>query len=213
MIEQVFSISDVPRIFALAFVELALSADNALMITLLSRSLPEHLRSRALWIGASSAIVLRAASLLRVSLLFEYLWLQWIGAGYLLYVAIRHFLPKKEGSSIKPPASFWRTVVLIEFYDLLFSLDSVIAGVAFINADLSKLWVVYLGGLIGLIAIRFAAHLFDKLITLFPRLETSAYLMIAVIGLHLIVHFPSPLFWTLLGLLFLLGFLKPKAVQ
>jgi predicted tellurium resistance membrane protein TerC len=69
MIEQSFAFADIPRIFTLVFLEILLSADNAIVLGVLSRSLPPHLRKKALFIGVASAFVLRAGALLGVALL------------------------------------------------------------------------------------------------------------------------------------------------
>lgn len=210
-----FAVSDIPRVFTLAFLEMLLSADNAVVLGVLSNALPVPLRRKALFIGVASAFFLRALALFLVAYLLEYTWIQLVGAAYLLYLCIRYFM--KKGESVHPPKSysFWKTVLLIELLDLVFALDSIIAGVAFIDASLSKLWIVYVGGMIGLLGMRYAANLFGSLLDRFPHLESSAYLMVGWVGLKLgasSLHWPLPafLFWSVIALLFLLGFFRPK---
>lgn len=96
---------------------------------------------------------------------------------------------------------------------MVFALDSIVAGVAFIDSSLSKLWIVYIGGMIGLLGMRYAADLFSRLIDRFPRLESSAYLMVGWIGVKLGLStfewpIPSPIFWGMIAFLFILGFFK-----
>jgi len=50
-----------------------------------------------------------------------------------------------------------------------------------------KLWVVIVGGMLGVILMRVAAAMFIRLLERFPRFETSAYLLVCVIGLKLVV--------------------------
>lgn len=92
--------------------------------------------------------------------------------------------------------SFWMAVAVIELTDIAFAVDSILAAMAFIPAvpkDLPpdstnpKLWVVVAGGFIGLMLMRVAAVMFIKLLERFPRFETSAYLLVIVIGLKLLV--------------------------
>jgi predicted tellurium resistance membrane protein TerC len=100
-----------------------------------------------------------------------------------------------------------------------------------------KLWVVVAGGMIGVILMRFAAVVFIKLLERFPRFETSAYLLVIVIGLKLCLdwyfnrrpadvppgtewHGPldfhsvrSPAFWTfwaLMAICFAIGFIPKR---
>ena len=222
---QTFELSDVPRVFFLTFLEILLSADNAIVLGLLASHLPNALKAKALYIGTVSAFVLRAISILLISYLIEYDWIQILGAAYLLYLSFHYFYKKRKSPTHAINRSFWKTVILIELFDLAFSIDSILAGIAFIGTSSmttlgSKIWIVYVGGMMGLLGIRYAAHLFSSILHRFPGLETSAYLMIGWIGLKLAYHtLPYPpsfyfdfVFWTVLVLLFLIGLLRRKPV-
>jgi YkoY family integral membrane protein len=96
----------------------------------------------------------------------------------------------------KAKAAFWPTVFVIEMTDIAFAVDSIVAAIGVVGppppdhpAHLShpKLWVVILGGFLGVILMRFAAVLFIKLLERFPRFETAAYLLVVVIGLKLCI--------------------------
>jgi len=207
---MVFEFSDLFLLAALFFIEIALSADNAIVLGVLTHALPAPLRNKALYIGVGSAFFLRAGALFIVSWILSSAWLELLGAAYLLYLALSHFL-KKTSAKPTPPASFWKTVFLIEFFDLAFALDSIIAGVAFI-ANPSKLWIVYAGGMLGLLTVRYAAHFVSRLIDRFPRLSDCAYLLIILIAvklaLSLFAPMPAYIFWPLFALILLFGFLK-----
>ena len=92
-------------------------------------------------------------------------------------------------------AHFWPTVFVIELTDIAFAVDSILAAIAMVgspppghppDAFHPKLWVVILGGLLGLVLMRFAARIFIVLLEKFPRFEVSAYLLVIVIGLKLL---------------------------
>jgi YkoY family integral membrane protein len=90
-------------------------------------------------------------------------------------------------------AGFWSTVAVIELTDIAFAIDSILAAIALVgttpvghSGPHPKLWVVMVGGMLGVILMRFAAVLFIKLLDRFPRFETSAYLLVTVIGLKLV---------------------------
>lgn len=221
MMEFTFSWNDIPKVFFLALIELLLSADNAVVLGVLSSRLPEDLRKKALYIGSFSAVVIRAFLLLGIAFFIQYRWIQILGALYLLYLSFRYF-QRKHNKPLSLPSSyqFWKTVFFIEMFDVFFAIDSVLAGVAFLNPNdpvyfASKLWIVYLGGVIGLIGIRFAAHFLSLCIHRFPNMEMQAHLMIGWVGLKLIAEILpishsciDPVFWAVLALLFSLGFLK-----
>ncbi len=224
MFEQTFDLLDLARVGFLALLEILLSADNAIVLGILVRHLPERLRKRALFIGVVSSLIIRAAALFAVSLLLQAAWIQCIGGLYLLYLAVSHFRSKskpKTHADVPTTGSFWKTVLLVELYDLAFAVDSIIVAVAFVSAIPSvgpvnpKLWIVYVGASIGILFIRLAANWFSSLIDCFPRMETAAYLMIGWIGLKLslqpLTGFYEPLFWSVLTILFAIGFTKKKS--
>lgn len=222
MFDQSFAVSDVPKIFFLAFLEMILSADNAIVLGILAARLPEKLRKKALYIGSVSAFFIRAFALLIFSFLLQYRLVQIIGAAYLFYLSIQYFFKTgKKKSVVEGKNSFWKIVILIELFDIIFAIDSILAGVAFISTNdpyqfYSKIWIVYVGGMIGLLGIRYAAHLFSSILKIFPKMELTAHLMIGWIAIKLVYElFPHSqifevVFWVVLALLFLFGFVKKE---
>ncbi|HEY7088974.1 MAG TPA: hypothetical protein VH518_12845, partial [Tepidisphaeraceae bacterium] len=84
---------------------------------------------------------------------------------------------------------FWPTVVVIELTDIAFAVDSIVAAIGVVgpapnglSGPHPKLWVVLVGGFLGVVVMRFAAVLFIRLLERFPRFETAAYLLVIVIG-------------------------------
>ena len=217
MFGQTFDLIDIFRILCLAFLEILFSADNAIVLSLITRSLPSHDRQKALFIGFFSALMFRMMAIVSIFWLLQFQWIQIVGALYLLYVSVRHFFHKGE-PSFSQSRGFWKTVFLIEMFDLLFAFDSIIAALAFIGSIPSspsthpKLWIVFVGALLGMIVIRFAAKWIGDLIERFPRLEKTGYLMIGWIGLKLLINSTvsglsfEPIFWPVLAILVILGF-------
>ena len=87
------------------------------------------------------------------------------------------------------------TVVVIELTDIAFAVDSILAAIALVGAPPAdhpesafhpKLWVVIIGGLLGIMLMRVAAAMFIRLLDKFPGFELSAYLLVIVIGLKLL---------------------------
>src|SRR5205823_11523228 len=81
-------------------------------------------------------------------------------------------------------AGFWATVIAVEFADMAFSIDNILAAVALSP----KLWVVLAGVFIGILAMRFVAGIFVKLIEKFPILAQIAYVLVGAIGLQLVAE-------------------------
>jgi YkoY family integral membrane protein len=174
-------LQDLIAVGFLVFMEGVLSIDNALVLAMMVRHLPEKERKRALTYGIYGAFGFRVLSLFLLNLLMKSAWIKIVGGGYLLYLAGKHFLTgddQEEGVGTGAAKAFWGTVLTVELMDIAFSVDSILASVAVSP----KLWVVATGGVLGIIMMRFAASLFVKLLEKFPGFETTAYVLITIIG-------------------------------
>ncbi|MBF5059971.1 TerC family protein [Candidatus Neptunochlamydia vexilliferae] len=223
MLDQTFALIDIPRLITLIFLEGILSLDNALAIAIIVRGLPTQLRQKALFIGLASSIILRAFGVLSAAYLIQLYWVQLLGGAYLFYLALAHILSKRRAELRTPRfRSFWGTVVRIELTDFIFAVDSILAGLALVGVSFHhhelppKIWIVYIGGISGLIMMRFAAGFFTHLIDRFPRLELGAHLTVGWVGLKLLIEvllkglptWAEPIFWTGIIASFAFGFLK-----
>lgn len=188
-----------------------LAADNALVLAIMVKHLPKTQRKKALFYGLLGAFVLRFGSLFIISFLVDVWWVQAIGAAYLLMMSIRHLYTKLRAKDdpdektlleVEPQkevskASFWMTVAKVEFADLAFAVDSILAAVALAVAlpktglgqigslDAGQFTVVLAGGMIGLIIMRFAANVFVDLLNKKPGLEVAAFIIVGWVGVKL----------------------------
>lgn len=182
-----------------------LAADNALVLAIMVKHLPPEQRKKALFYGLAGAFVLRFGSLFIISFLVDVWQVQALGAAYLLFIAIKHIYDKvkkgEEHDDIHEPeakgSGFWMTVVKVEFADLAFAVDSILAAVALAvvlpatplpnvgSLDGGQFAVIFAGGMIGLIIMRFAANLFVELLHNRPGLEIAAFVIVGWVGVKL----------------------------
>ncbi|HEY8665081.1 MAG TPA: hypothetical protein VIL86_00380 [Tepidisphaeraceae bacterium] len=284
---QTFEPHDLLIVALLIVLEGVLSIDNALVLGLLAKRLPKSLQRKALTYGLIGAFVFRFLAIATAAWLLQWRIVKLLGGGYLLYVAIKHFIfggndesharlevdesghpaiieaetratpaePAGSASAGAIPAArlspvelkrargraFWSAVIVIELTDIAFAVDSIVAALGLVatapadhpaDAPHPKLWVILLGGMAGVILMRFAAILFIKLLEKFPRFETSAYLLVIVIGGKLVIdwmfnskenphrmdfhNYVDPafwVFWILMLLCFVVGFVPRKSAD
>jgi YkoY family integral membrane protein len=189
-----------------------LAADNALVLAVMVKHLDEEKRKKALFYGLAGAFIFRLASLFIISFLVDVWQVQAIGALYLLYIAVSNIVKfvRRRGkteeeiaaASDKPvkKSGFWATVIKVEVADIAFAIDSILAAVALAVAlpasgireiggmDGGQFIVVFLGGFIGLVLMRFAANFFVKLLHSRPSLEVAAFVIVGWVGIKLLVH-------------------------
>lgn len=210
-----------------------LSADNALVLAVIAKHLPEDQKKKAINYGIIMAFFFRFAALFAISFIANVWQVQAIGAAYLLYLGLKHVIQArfgKENENIREEVEeesagkgFWPTVGKIGLADLAFAIDSILAAVAialglpdsplddFGGMDGGKFIVVVLGGVAGLILIKYAATWFVQLLDQRPALETTAYAIVAWVGVKLAVitlahddigvldhDFPHSTVWTMI---------------
>ena len=183
-------ITDILIVVNIILLEVLLSVDNAAVLATMVKTLKPKDQKRALTYGIIGAYVFRGLALISASILVKFLWLKIIGGLYLIYLAYKSLASKSEGGNPKPISiaflsPFWSTVVAIELADLVFSIDNVFAAVAFTD----NLWLICGGVFVGIIAMRFAANGFVKLIEKYPMLEKVAYWVVGLLGVKLIASY------------------------
>ncbi len=188
-------------ILNLILIESLLSVDNAAVLATMVMDLPKEQRDKALKYGIFGAYFFRGICLVFASYLVKVIWLKALGGIYLMYLTFSYFrskqtettaddtLNKQESKIYKMTVgalgTFWSTVAMVEVMDLAFSIDNVFAAVAFTD----NLWLIMIGVFIGILAMRFVAQSFVKLIEKFPFLESTAFIVIGILGIKLVVSF------------------------
>lgn len=183
----------------LILIESLLSVDNAAVLATMVMDLPVQQRKRALKFGIIGAYLFRGICLLLATYLVKIWWLKAVGGLYLVYLVLDWWLKRRKKKSGKAAlhkedswlykatvgrlGNFWAVVVSVEIMDLAFSMDNVFAAVAFSN----NILIILCGVFIGILAMRFVAQGFVKLMERYPFLEGSAYLVIGVLGLKLVL--------------------------
>lgn len=231
-----------------------LAADNAVVLAVMVKHLPGHQQKKALFYGLIGAFIMRFGALFLISFLVNVWQIQALGAFYLLAIAIHNLQKRwknervqgKRRFSIVPKGNgFWMTVLKVELADLAFAVDSMLAAVAIAitlpewgaftigGIDGGQYLVMFLGGFVGLVIMRFAATWFVTLLNRYPALETTAFLIVGWVGVKLLVttlshsqigilpaSFPESVFWKMIfwGVLLILalgGFIysRKKALE
>jgi YjbE family integral membrane protein len=115
-------------------IDIILSGDNALVIALACRSLPENQRKWGILLGAGAAIALRIVFAVGIVYLLEVPFLKFTGSLLLVWIAVKLLMPEGEaavGHSVQPAAtSLWSAVRIVMVADAVMSLDNVLAVAA-----------------------------------------------------------------------------------
>lgn len=198
-------------LIVLVVLEGLLAADNAVVLAVMVRHLSPKDRKKALFYGLLGAFVFRMVAILLLVWLVQWWFVQAIGALYLFYVSISHLIGiyKHKNDSQeekeqelekheKKGSGFWMTVLKVEIADIAFAVDSILAAAAialalpevggdFFGVNIGQYTVMLIGGLIGVIIMRFFANWFVKLLAERPSLEVAAFTIVGWVGVKLTV--------------------------
>ena len=150
-------------------INIVLSGDNAVVIALASRSLPQKQQKQAILFGSFGAIVLRVVLTYFAVLLLGLPFLKLAGAVLLAWIGIKMLVPDDGEEEIDGSAYLWAAIKTIIVADFIMSLDNVL-GVAAAAKGSVVLLVIGLG--ISIPIIVYGSTLVLKLMTRFPVIVT-----------------------------------------
>ena len=220
-LDQIDSWSEILTLLPILIIlELFLSADNAIALASLTKTLDKAKdRSKALNIGITISLVLRILLILLSSFLLKYLFIRIFAGLYLIYLFISNILLSNGQSdldnvnekSVKNNLKFFKVVALLSVTDFAFSIDSITTAVAISDQYI----LIIIGALIGVLALRFTSEIFLRLLEYFIRLERAGYIAIFIIGIKLILNtlikeviLPDYYFYIFIFISFIWGFSK-----
>jgi YjbE family integral membrane protein len=114
-------------VLQILLLNIVLSADNAIVIAMASRRLPQKQRTLTIWLGTAIAIVLRIGFTFIAVQLLKWSFLQLVGACLLFWIAIQLFLERREAATVTQTSDMFKAVWLILSADVIMSLDNVLA--------------------------------------------------------------------------------------
>ncbi|MGB9092525.1 MAG: TerC family protein [Gallionella sp.] len=154
-------------VFKIIVIDLLLSGDNAVVIALACRNLPEKQRKKGILFGVGGAIGLRVILTFFAVSLLSLPYLKLVGALLLLWIGIKLILPEEEhnAGNIKADTRLLGAVRTIIIADFVMSLDNVL-GVA--AAAKGNVVLLVFGLLISIPLIAWSSQLVLKLIDRFP---------------------------------------------
>jgi len=187
-------------------VNIILSGDNAVVIALAARSLPQKQQKQAVFWGAGAAIVLRIVLTLFAVALLTLPWLKLIGSALLFWIGVKLLVPEEDDGDIAASEHLLTAIKTILIADLVMSLDNVIAVAA---AAGGSVVLLILGLAISIPLVIFGATLLIKLMERFPVIITiGAGLIGWVAGEMLVADSALEGWFTGMGVQYVDGHLK-----
>jgi len=219
-LDQVDSWSEILTLLPILIIlELLLSADNAIALASLTKSLDTPiLRSKALNIGIIISLVFRIFLILLSNILLKFIIIRIFAGLYLIYLFFSNVFfssdydfQDSDNNESSNKFKFLKIVALLSLTDFAFSIDSITTAVAISDQYI----LIIFGAIIGVLALRFTSGLFLGLLEKFLRLETAGYIAILIVGIKLLVNtlvtdtiLPDYYFYILILIAFIWGLSK-----
>ena len=178
---ELFSPEWLASLTAIVLIDLLLAGDNAVVIALAARNLPDHLRKRAVFAGTAGAIVVRVALVFFALELLKLPGLSLAGGAVLYWVAWRLLSKNDEPDPEANPkiATFWAAMRTIIIADTIMGLDNILAIAGASRGD----WgLVIFGFLLSIPIMIGGSFLILKLMKKAPWLITAGCGLLGIIA-------------------------------
>lgn len=196
--EGMFTAAWFAALGSIILLDLILSGDNAIVIAMACKNLPDHEKLKGMIIGGAGAVIVRVVLTLFATELLGFPYLQFIGGFLLIYIAVKLLVEKDDdGADGKQAVTLFAAVRTIMIADFIMSLDNVLALAGVANMVPEGKWSLIICGLmISLPIVLCGASLFMMIMKKMPGLiyvgggilaYTAAEMMVMdrVIGVYL----------------------------
>ena len=162
---------------SIVLIDILLGGDNAVVIAMAVKSLPEKERKIGIMTGAGAAVVLRIVFTFFAAQLLELNYIKFVGGLLILWIAVKLLTEGEEdpagGSGAK---SLWQAMWLILVADLTMSIDNILAVAASSRGNV----VLLIFGLgLSIPFVVFTSSLLSRILDRFPIL---IYIGAAILG-------------------------------
>lgn len=172
-------------ILQIIWIDLLLSGDNAIVIALACRQLPEKQRKLGMLLGAGTAIGLRIIFAIFVTYLLQVPFLKVVGGLLLLWIGVKLAVGEDDGGhNVESSDNMWRAVRTIAIADAVMSLDNVIAIAA---AAGGNIWLFIFGLLLSIPLIIYGSTLLSTIMDRFPIIIWAGAALLGWIAGEMIV--------------------------
>ncbi len=116
------------RFLRIVAIDIVLAGDNAVVIAMAVRSLPERQRRQGIFWGALAAVGMRGAITIVAVQLLAIPYLSAVGGALVLWIAVKLLAQEPpDASGLRGAANFWQAIRIIMFADLVMSTDNILA--------------------------------------------------------------------------------------
>jgi len=163
---------------AIILIDVVLGGENALVIAMAAKKLPDHLRRKAMIWGTFGAVAVRFICVALLTYLLMIPGLRLVGGLLLIWIAWRLTSTSEDHTDVKASDTFWGAMGTIVMADAVMGLDN---ALAIAGAAGGNWWLIIFGLLVSVPIILFGSTLIAKLLEKYPdSIFIGAFVLYAV---------------------------------
>lgn len=176
------------RFLSIIAIDLILAGDNAVIIAMAVRSLPQNKRKRVIYLGAGAAVILRVVLTFLVSQLLLVSFLKLVGGIVIFWIAVKLFMAGiPDDHSTREASGVAQAVKMIVIADVTMSIDNMLAVGA---ASGGSLFLLIFGLGFSIPFIVFTSSLLTLLMDKYPVIIYGGAAILGKVGGEMIITDP-----------------------
>ncbi len=176
-------------VLQIILIDILLGGDNAVVIALACRKLPDEQRKKGIFWGVAGAIGLRIVLIFFALQLLAIPWLKIVGALLLFWIGVKLLMPEEDAhGEVAAATNLAGAIKTIIVADAVMSLDNVIAVAGAANGSML---LVTFGILVSIPIVVWGSQLVLKLMDRYPIVITAGGALLGWIGGGMMVSDPA----------------------
>lgn len=183
-----FNLQFLAQVFTIIVSDIILAGDNAVVIAMAVRSLPDRERRIGTMLGAGVAVGLRIILTFFAAQLLNLSYVKLIGGVFILWIAVKVLLDAApETHEERQAGGLMHAIWIILVADFTMSLDNVLAVA---GASHGNIWLLLFGLGLSIPLVVFASGVLSKLMDSYPIIAYLGSMVLGKVGAEMILGDP-----------------------
>lgn len=184
---EILSLQFLWALLAIILIDVVLGGENALVIAMAAKKLPEDLRKKAMVWGTFGAVAVRFICVAALTYLLMIPGLRLVGGLMLIYIAWKLTSNNKDHSDVKAASTFWGAMGTIIMADAVMGLDNALAIAGAANGN----WIlIIIGLLVSVPIILFGSTIVANILDKYPKTIYIGAFVLYFVAIKMVVHEP-----------------------
>jgi YjbE family integral membrane protein len=175
-------------VMSIVFIDLVLAGDNAVVIAMAVKNLPERQRLWGIGLGAGGAVVIRVICTFMVAQLLNMQFIKLVGGAVIIWIAVKLLTESaKDECEDRECGSIWQALWIIIVADMSMGIDNMLAVGA---ASRGNLFLLLFGLALSIPFVVFMSNMLSKLMDRYPIILWAGAAILGKVGGEMMITDP-----------------------